>query len=68
MGFTPESTHQYLAGTNLSLFFLAELYKMVCSNNGTFKDITIPSVMLPRAAGSSLEGALALDEEGTLLI
>jgi signal peptide peptidase-like protein 2B len=41
---------------------------MVCANNGTFKDITIPSVMLPRAAGSSLEGALALDEEGTLLV
>lgn len=45
-----------------------ELYKMVCANNGTFKDITIPSVMLPRAAGSSLEGALALDEEVRVLL
>lgn len=42
----------------------AELYKMVCSDNETFTDITIPSIMLPKAAGNDLEDALNLNEEG----
>lgn len=44
---------------------IAELYKMVCSENSTFTDITIPSVMLPKAAGNNLEDALNLGKEGT---
>lgn len=40
-----------------------ELYKMVCSENSTFTDITIPSVMLPKAAGNNLEDALNLGKE-----
>ncbi|KAJ7296761.1 hypothetical protein O6H91_Y100000 [Diphasiastrum complanatum] len=35
-----------------------ELYKMVCDNNDTYSDIHIPSVMLPKSAGSTLENAL----------
>jgi hypothetical protein len=37
---------------------------MVCANNGTYLDITIPSVMLPLAAGNNLEDALNRTEEG----
>ncbi|KAG0578395.1 hypothetical protein KC19_4G019400 [Ceratodon purpureus] len=45
-----------------------ELYKMVCSDNGTFQDITIRSVMLPKAAGNNLEDALNLNEEVRVLL
>jgi len=37
---------------------IEELYKMVCSENETFTDITIPSVLLPKSAGKTLENAL----------
>jgi len=40
---------------------------MVCSENGSFTDITIPSIMLPKAAGNNLEDALNLNEEGKLI-
>lgn len=42
----------------------AELYKMVCSENETFTDITIPSVLLPKSAGKTLENALLHDGQG----
>lgn len=42
----------------------AELYKMVCSDNESFTDITIPSLMLPKSAGTSLEESLTRGEEG----
>lgn len=35
-----------------------ELYKMVCSESGTYTDIKIPSVLLPKSAGESLQAAL----------
>jgi signal peptide peptidase-like protein 2B len=35
-----------------------ELYKMVCSKNETYTDIRIPSVMVPKSAGESLEKAM----------
>jgi hypothetical protein len=41
---------------------------MVCSENGTFTDITIPSVMVPKSAGDTLEASLLLGESGELLI
>lgn len=60
-----QSTYIHYALSELFLNNVhAELYKMVCAENGTFKDITIPSVMLPKAAGNSLEDALNLNEEG----
>jgi signal peptide peptidase-like protein 2B len=31
---------------------------MVCSKNETYTDITIPSVMVPKSAGESLEKAM----------
>ncbi|KAL3701997.1 hypothetical protein R1sor_020019 [Riccia sorocarpa] len=40
-----------------------ELYKMVCSENDTFTDITIPSVMLPKSAGETLQAALRAGSE-----
>ena len=43
----------------------AELYKMICSENDTFQDITISSVMLPNAAGNTLDTALNANYEGT---
>ncbi|KAL6911283.1 hypothetical protein ACP4OV_000088 [Aristida adscensionis] len=36
-----------------------ELYKMVCERNETELDINIPAVLLPKDAGSALEGLLA---------
>jgi signal peptide peptidase-like protein 2B len=39
-----------------------ELYKMVCSKNETYTDIRIPSVMVPKSAGESLEKAMRRGE------
>lgn len=36
-----------------------ELYKMVCSESGNYTDIKIPSVLLPKSVGGSLQAALA---------
>ena len=46
--------------------FLLELYKMVCDRNesGTFLDIQIPAVLLPKSAGENLELALKSNREG----
>ncbi|CAK9208880.1 unnamed protein product [Sphagnum jensenii] len=44
-----------------------ELYKMVCSKNETYTDITIPSVMVPKSAGESLEKAMLHGEVRVLL-
>lgn len=35
-----------------------ELYKMVCSDSGTYTDIQIPAVLLPKSAGEILQAAL----------
>eukprot|EP00250_Pteridium_aquilinum_P008502 c17997_g1_i1 orf=254-1870(-) len=42
-----------------------ELYKMVCDKNdpGTFLDIKIPAVLLPRSAGENLEHALKANKQ-----
>lgn len=45
-----------------------ELCKMVCSENGTFTDITIPSVMVPKSAGDTLEASLLLGESVKILM
>lgn len=37
---------------------------MICSENDTFHDIIIPSVLLPKAAGEHLEEALDSNNEG----
>ncbi|KAH8950999.1 hypothetical protein BDL97_09G002200 [Sphagnum fallax] len=44
-----------------------ELYKMVCSKNETYTDIRIPSVMVPKSAGESLEKAMRHGEVRVLL-
>ena len=46
--------------------FLLELYKMVCDMNepGTFLDIQIPVVLLPKSAGEALERALNRNQKG----
>ncbi|XP_073388593.1 signal peptide peptidase-like 2 isoform X2 [Physcomitrium patens] len=44
-----------------------ELYKMICSENDTFHDIIIPSVLLPKAAGEHLEEALDSNNEVRVL-
>lgn len=41
---------------------------MVCEDNGTFFDINIPSILLPRSAGDTLEAGLLRDETGALLV
>ena len=46
---------------------LAELYKMVCETNETNLDISIPAVLLPKDAGSSLERSLS-SGEGKLFV
>ncbi|EFJ05600.1 hypothetical protein SELMODRAFT_187400 [Selaginella moellendorffii] len=45
-----------------------ELYKMVCFENDTFADITIPAIMIPRSAGESLESALQSSQSVKLLL
>lgn len=49
----------------ISLFSWAELCKMVCSENGTFTDIQIPSVLVPKSAGDILEAGLLRGETGS---
>ncbi|KAG0589468.1 hypothetical protein KC19_1G022400 [Ceratodon purpureus] len=44
-----------------------ELYKMICSDNDTFQDINISSVMLPNSAGNSLDRALHANYEVRVL-
>lgn len=39
---------------------------MVCSENGTFTDIQIPSVLVPKSAGDILEAGLLRGESGSL--
>ncbi|CAM6103447.1 unnamed protein product [Calypogeia fissa] len=41
-----------------------ELYKMVCGDNETYSDITIPAIMLPKSAGTALEKVLLDDNKG----
>ncbi|KAG0589466.1 hypothetical protein KC19_1G022400 [Ceratodon purpureus] len=45
----------------------SELYKMICSDNDTFQDINISSVMLPNSAGNSLDRALHANYEVRVL-
>ncbi|CAK9278295.1 unnamed protein product [Sphagnum jensenii] len=45
-----------------------ELYKMVCSKNETYTDIRIPSVMVPKSAGESLEKAMRHGEAVRVLL
>ncbi|CAM6008843.1 unnamed protein product [Sphagnum balticum] len=45
-----------------------ELYKMVCSKNETYTDIRIPSVMVPKSAGESLEKAMHRGEAVRVLL
>lgn len=40
---------------------------MVCEENGTFLDITIPVVMLPKDAGSRLEAEVVAGNRGMWL-
>lgn len=51
--------HMCLALTN-GICLLAELYKMVCDQNETDLDINIPAVLLPKDAGTILQGLLSL--------
>ncbi|BFI24372.1 signal peptide peptidase-like 2B [Marchantia polymorpha subsp. ruderalis] len=46
---------------------MEELYKMVCTENDTFTDITIPAVMLPKSAGETLQNALHSGSEVRVL-
>ena len=41
---------------------------MVCSENGTFTDIKILAVMVPKSAGDTLEASLLRGETGALSI
>lgn len=41
---------------------------MVCTENDTFTDITIPAVMLPKSAGETLQNALHSGSEGRVVV
>ncbi|MCO5551839.1 hypothetical protein L7F22_005343 [Adiantum nelumboides] len=43
-----------------------ELYKMVCSESGNYTDIEIPSVLLPKSAGSVMQAALSSGSVGVI--
>ncbi|KAJ7567793.1 hypothetical protein O6H91_01G007200 [Diphasiastrum complanatum] len=45
-----------------------ELYKMVCDENETSSDIQIPSVMLPKSVGRTLENALIAGKRVKVLL
>ncbi|KAG0565714.1 hypothetical protein KC19_7G009500 [Ceratodon purpureus] len=45
-----------------------DLCKMVCSDNDTFTDITIPSVLVPKSAGDTLEASLGRGETVKILM
>lgn len=45
-----------------------ELYKMVCSDSGTFTDITITSVLLPKSAGLTLRSLLVSEASVQVLL
>ncbi|KAJ7567792.1 hypothetical protein O6H91_01G007200 [Diphasiastrum complanatum] len=46
----------------------AKLYKMVCDENETSSDIQIPSVMLPKSVGRTLENALIAGKRVKVLL
>lgn len=45
-----------------------ELYKMVCSENDTSINVTIPVVMIPQSAGKKLKDVLDHGASGKLFI
>lgn len=47
-----------------SLF--VDLYKMVCTENDTSLNITIPVVMIPKSAGESMKDSLSTGGKGEL--
>lgn len=47
-------------------FCFADLYKMVCNENDTSLNVTIPVVMIPKSAGENLRKSLANGERGEL--
>ncbi|KAH7421855.1 hypothetical protein KP509_13G078500 [Ceratopteris richardii] len=69
--FTKKAREAQGAGASALLVINDEedLYKMVCSEDGNYTDIKIPSVLLPKSAGRSLQSALVsgLDVEVSLL-
>jgi hypothetical protein len=49
----------------LSCFnFTSELYKMVCSDNDTALNLSIPVVMIPKSAGEALNKSMASGHKG----
>lgn len=50
----------------LFLFSSTELYKMVCTENDTSINVTIPVVMIPKSAGDKLMEFMANGGNGEL--
>lgn len=43
---------------------MSDLYKMVCSDNGTAVNISIPVVMIPKSGGEALNNSIAHGQKG----
>lgn len=53
--------------TFISSLFV-DLYKMVCTENDTSLNITIPVVMIPKSAGESMKDSLSSGGRGELYV